>query len=98
MMLPWQTMWVITFSATFAYLFRYATEHARLKGQPLSLCDCAKTFLLVSSFSTPIMMVQMTALQFGSGVDLVLQTGVPPCPIPGLRGFTLLIIRCACPL
>jgi hypothetical protein len=85
------TMWVITFSATFSYLLRATTAHARFEGEPLTARDCLRTFSIVSLCSTPIMMVQMTVLQFASGTDIILERGLPPSPVPGPRGFALLL-------
>jgi len=93
----WVCRWVITFSATFAYFFRSTTAHARFTSRfdrgnyehrPLSLRDCAWTVAKLSALSTPVMMVQMTIFQMGTGVDLIIANGgLPPSPAPGPRGM-----------
>ena len=90
------SLWVVTFTATFAYLFRITTAHARFEGLPLTLRDCGRTFCLVSACSTPLMMLQMTALQGVSGLESIVQNGFPPCPLPCLRGLIILLLCYGC--
>lgn len=87
------SMWVVTFSATFAYFFRSTTSGARFKNEPLSLRDCWVTVAKLSALSTPVMMVQMTVFQMGTGLDIIWANGgLPPSPAPGPRGFVACLL------
>jgi hypothetical protein len=124
------SMWVVTFSATFAYMFRSTTGQSRFnskvtdslrtvatpeaqfpgiaqlaisipskplcgmcKYQLLSIGDCCLTIMKLSALSTPIMMVQMTIFQLGTGVDLIIANGgLPPSPPPGIRSFVVCLL------
>lgn len=58
--------------------------------QPLSVGDCCRTMIKLSALSTPVMMVQMTIFQMGTGIDLIIANrGLPPSPAPGLRSFAV---------
>jgi hypothetical protein len=88
------SMWVVTFSATFAYLFRSATDKTLQSScKVLSTGDCCRTVIKLSALSTPLMMVQMTIFQMGSGIDLIVANGgLPPSPPPGARSLVMCLL------
>lgn len=70
------TLWIITFTATFAWLLNRVIDRDRA----VSSKTFAKGLAMVAAFSTPLMMIQMTALQPLDG------------GVPGPRGLCAAIL------